>query len=340
MSAGSHRSPGPRSTGGARTARIGILLTLPVDAELCRTFVADLRALGHHATAAASGEELLVGAPYDLIVVDADLPGQWSGLGLLEALREPSTAPVALLVGEEPGFETLREAMRLGVRDFLRRPLDADKLLTAALRALGQGRDPALFTRVLPVAETSVASGARLLSAFLVERGVVPSHRVRVASAVAEVLHVACRGASDPEQERRVTLRARAESGQVWVEVEIHGVPLAVLALLPPGLPGFPALDGELSRARCLSDVFEVHPTPGGSRVRLSFDLAPVRFDEEHDELAEAEFLHPDVTRRLLTRIARQNAAVQLPPSLTTAIGRLLQAEPRSTALASSASKH
>lgn len=323
----------------ARSARVATLLTLPVDAELRRTFVADLRALGHHVTAAASGEELLVGAPYDLVVVDADLPGQWSGLGLLEALREPSSAPTALLVGEQPDFETLREAMRLGVRDFLRRPLDADELLTATLRALGQGRDPALFTRVLPVAESSVTGGARLLSAFLVERGVLPSHRVRVASAVAEVLHVACRGGEAPQQERRVTLRARAESTQVWVELEIHGVPLAVLALLPPGLPGFPALDGELSRARSLSDAFAVHPTPSGSRVRLSFDLLPVRFEEELDELAEAEFLHPDATRRLLTRIARRNAAVQLPPALTTTIGRLLQAPPRSATVASTVSR-
>lgn len=310
-----------------RRGRVGILLSLSVDHPLRETFAGDLRSLGHDVLEVESGEELVVGGPYDLVVIDADLPGQWNGLGLLAALADGASPPMALLVGDEPGFVELRDAMRMGVRDYLRRPLGPDELLTAALRALGQASDPRFLTRVLPISEASTTSGARAVAAFLVEHGVHPSLRVRAASAAAEILHLFCRGASESvlDGEHRMNVCARVDEARVTVEVEAHGVPFGALAAVPPALPGFPALETELARARRLAEELEAHPTPTGSRVRLSFERLPARFDEERDELAEADFLHPDLARRLVAELSRRDSRRKLPPAFTATVGRLLE---------------
>lgn len=318
----------------SKTARMIVTALLrPEDRALGLRLGALLAEAGHRFELRESGEELLNGGPCELVVADAQLPGQWSGLGLVEALRASGQRTSALLVGDEPAFPLVRQALRLGVEDFLARPLELETLLAAVERVLARrGEERCVLARDLPATPDGVALGARAASAFLLERGVRPSHRVRVATALAEVLHLVCDASGSEETPRRVGLRLRLDEGHVALDVEAHGRNPAMLAGLPPVLPGFPRLESELSRARRLCEELEVHPVGSGSRVRLFFELFPLRFAEVESELAETDFLHPDATRRVLAQLLRRTGRVALPPILTTTLGRLLENAPGSPA--------
>jgi len=300
---------------------IGALLRQD-DREFARAFAVAVRDRGHAIEVARSGEELLVGAPYDLVIADAQLPGQWSGLGLIEALSMAGETPPAILVSGGLDAAAFHHVLRLGVRDLVPRPLDGCALMESVEKAF---RDAALaregFIRTLAAIRASVDAGSRALGAFLLERGVPPSHRLRATTALAEVLHLACREADGTDAHNRVALRARSEGDSLTVEVETQG---ALVTIVPPALPGFPATEDVLGRARRLCETLDVYPTPSGSRVVLSFELAPVHFQEEGLELADLDYLHPEATLGLLPELARAEGSFVLPPSLTTTLLRLL----------------
>lgn len=307
-----------------RPKLIGALLR-PEDEDFGRAFAIAIRDRGHAIEVARSGEELFVGAPYDLVIVDAQLPGQWSGLALLEALSTNGETPLAILVGEELGAAAFRVALRLGVRDLVPHPLDACVLMESVERALEEACPSRQdFARSLPAIDASIETGSRALGAFLLERGVQPSHRVRITTALAEILQLAGRGSDAAATQGRVAVHARTDTDAVRVEVESQASSLASLAVVPAALPGFPVLEDELWRVRQLCEAIDIHPTPSGSRIVLSFALTPVRFAEEGDELAELDFLHPDTTRSWLSALARADGGTVVPPSLTTTLGRLL----------------
>ena len=295
------------------------------DEELRESFTRAVGECGYAVENAESGEELLVGGPYDLVVVDAQLPGQLSGIGLLESLAANGEAPAAILFGEESSFNGLRDALRLGVRDFVPRPLDAQALIESLQQTVrGVQQQRKTFLRSLAAVQGGTDRGARALGAFLLEQGVRPSHRIRVCSAVAEILHVVCREAGEPDVKKRIGLRASVEDGRAHVEVTSQGEDLALLAAVPPALPGFPALENELSRAEKLSETLKLHPTPGGSRVVMTFELNSVRFEEDRDELVELDYLHPNLSRRWVPRFFRSKGSSSIPSVLTTTFGRLI----------------
>ncbi|WP_460758983.1 response regulator [Lysobacter fragariae] len=65
---------------------------------------------------------------YDLIVLDVQMPGM-DGFEVMEGLKEferEGYLPVLVLTGE-PGHRM--RALKLGARDFLRKPVDVDELL-------------------------------------------------------------------------------------------------------------------------------------------------------------------------------------------------------------------
>ena len=82
------------------------------------------------------GEEVLAAAAFDLVIADVDLPGQWTGIELLGALRELGLGARAILFGQSPSFEDCRRAMRLGATDFLTTPVALPELFAAIERAL------------------------------------------------------------------------------------------------------------------------------------------------------------------------------------------------------------
>jgi len=79
---------------------------------------------------ASSGEEalaMMAGQSYALIVTDIRMPGM-DGLELAERIRSASDVPILILSGYED-FEYARKAMRIGVEDYLMKPVEAAELV-------------------------------------------------------------------------------------------------------------------------------------------------------------------------------------------------------------------
>ncbi|RZV52540.1 MAG: sigma-54-dependent Fis family transcriptional regulator [Deltaproteobacteria bacterium] len=70
-----------------------------------------------------------------LVCLDGSLPGM-SGRQALVAVRERHPSVPVLVVGSDASPESAVEAMREGANDYLRKPVDRDRLMSAAQRAL------------------------------------------------------------------------------------------------------------------------------------------------------------------------------------------------------------
>jgi DNA-binding NtrC family response regulator len=115
--------------------------------SLRRMLVAALEGEGHEVEAAPSGEagiERLRAAPFDLLLTDLKLPGV-SGLEVLAASREARPAAAVIVM---TGYGTVKaavEAMKLGARDFLEKPVEMDELFRLVAAALGGDPPEATF---------------------------------------------------------------------------------------------------------------------------------------------------------------------------------------------------
>jgi anti-sigma regulatory factor (Ser/Thr protein kinase) len=174
----------------------------------------------------------------------------------------------------------------------------------------------------------SVRRAARDLCAFLLECDVAPSHRMRIASAAAELVENVCRHAYPAgDGKGPVLVRAAHDDRHVEVEIEDHGQGLAA-SRCTSGAPSWER--GGLARAEALCERLALESDQRGTRVTLDFDLIPTRFEEEHDDLSEADFLDPETTRRLVASLSRGSGPT-LPSALIPTVGRLIAgAKPRS----------
>lgn len=99
-----------------------------------------LRKAGFKCTTAAEGKaalEALSREPFDLVLSDLNMPGNLK----LELLREGRTkwpeVPVIVVTGA-PSLPTAIESVRLGIADYLLKPVKYEDLLSAVRRALAQ----------------------------------------------------------------------------------------------------------------------------------------------------------------------------------------------------------
>jgi two-component system nitrogen regulation response regulator NtrX len=108
------------------------------DEKIAANLVLRLREAGHGVVRFASGEEaerwLRAGNPEaDILLIDVRLPGM-SGIDLLNRLGT-ERPPVVIISGEASMAETV-EAMRLGVHDFLDKPISRERLLKTVQNCL------------------------------------------------------------------------------------------------------------------------------------------------------------------------------------------------------------
>lgn len=107
---------------------------------------------GYEVVAVSDGSELLdyLGSihlqdgsaePIDLIVSDIQMPG-WTGLQVLQGIREKDWATPVILITGFGTTDVRREASRLGVMAFFDKPFDVDDLRTAVINALPLGPGP------------------------------------------------------------------------------------------------------------------------------------------------------------------------------------------------------
>jgi two-component system response regulator AtoC len=105
-----------------------------------QTTAALLRKAGFMCTTASNGTaslEFLSREPFDLVISDLNMPGNLK----LELLREGRTKwpeiPVIVVTGA-PSLPTAIESVRLGITDYLLKPVKYEDLLSAVRRALAQ----------------------------------------------------------------------------------------------------------------------------------------------------------------------------------------------------------
>jgi two-component system KDP operon response regulator KdpE len=111
-------------------------LVVEDDPRICKTLEVNLRARGHDADVATSGEQALQlassGHP-DVVILDLGLPGI-DGLDVVRALRGWSSVPILVLSAR--GTEASKvAALDLGADDYVTKPFGIDELF-ARLRAL------------------------------------------------------------------------------------------------------------------------------------------------------------------------------------------------------------
>lgn len=108
------------------------ILLVDDDAAMLASLRLLLKANGHSVASAQGGAqalELLQSTDYDLMLLDLQMPGV-GGHDILIHLREKQIDTKVIVVSGETSFTMVKEALREGAYDFVRKPYDAGELLT------------------------------------------------------------------------------------------------------------------------------------------------------------------------------------------------------------------
>lgn len=122
-----------------RLAQARVLL-LEDDTNTAHALGSVLRSMGcdvAHAVRLEEAKRLYRAGHFDLALLDIELP-DGSGLDFVLHLRHASTPCAALVLTGSRQNKHLREAMGLGVTEYLLKPIDAQSLATALARGLEQ----------------------------------------------------------------------------------------------------------------------------------------------------------------------------------------------------------
>ncbi|RMF37773.1 MAG: GAF domain-containing protein [Chloroflexi bacterium] len=118
------------------------ILIIEDDADQSRMMALWLDQSGYETITARDGMEGLEKALHerpDLILLDIRLP-KLPGIQLLQALSSHGFTPPTIVVTAYSSDEIAIQALRLGVRDYIRKPFNLDDLLNAVRRVLGEAR--------------------------------------------------------------------------------------------------------------------------------------------------------------------------------------------------------
>ncbi len=135
----------------------GLWILLADDEEVIHRAVGDyLRSIGHRVEEASSGTEALnkiEGCNFDLALVDVRMPGT-DGLSLVKRIRELRPDLPLITITGFGNKEMVIEALRLGVADFLPKPIkltDLDTALERVMRRRERNRDHVLLFEDSPL---------------------------------------------------------------------------------------------------------------------------------------------------------------------------------------------
>ena len=113
------------------------------DEEIVRRSFSSVLSRAHcHAEAANDGTQALSAMErrdFDVVLLDLRMPGS-DGLAVLKKMKERWPDREVVIVTGYPSVESAKEAVRLGARDYLAKPLGPDELVAAAEGALTHKR--------------------------------------------------------------------------------------------------------------------------------------------------------------------------------------------------------
>ncbi len=119
----------------------GKILLVDDGEDLCRLFTESLGREGFQVVAVSSGHEALALVelePPDLIVLDLVMQ-EMDGLEILRRLRKRAEAVKVVVLTAHGTAQRVRDAMALGVREFLGKPFDLNRLLRIVAEEVGGG---------------------------------------------------------------------------------------------------------------------------------------------------------------------------------------------------------
>ena len=118
----------------------GKILVVDDEEDLCRLLTESLRLEGFQVAAATSGREALAlveQEPPDLIILDLAMP-EMDGIETLRRIRERGVTAKVVILTAYGTAQRAREAMALGVREFLGKPFELDRLLRLVSEEMGE----------------------------------------------------------------------------------------------------------------------------------------------------------------------------------------------------------
>jgi YesN/AraC family two-component response regulator len=100
----------------------------PETNELMCTTLKNFFSEVHSATDAASAMQLFEQHSPDIIFIDIILPGK-SGLDVAKEIREINPKQIIVIVSASNDMGNISEAVKIGVNNFIRKPIDTDKMI-------------------------------------------------------------------------------------------------------------------------------------------------------------------------------------------------------------------
>lgn len=100
----------------------------PETNELMCTTLKNFFSEVHSATDAASAMQLFEQHSPDIIFIDIILPGK-SGLEVAKEIREINPKQIIVIVSASNDMGNISEAVKIGVNNFIRKPIDTDKMI-------------------------------------------------------------------------------------------------------------------------------------------------------------------------------------------------------------------
>lgn len=128
--------------------------------SLLRSLQALLQINGYQVELAKNGSEAIMklqDADYQLLLLDLQMPGI-DGLEVLEFVRRAKLDLETIVVSGDTSFASVKDAMRLGAYDFIRKPYSPEELLTTVSRGIDHYRQE----RQLLQTEHSLGESERL----------------------------------------------------------------------------------------------------------------------------------------------------------------------------------
>jgi len=120
------------------------ILVVDDEPDVCELMRHSLESEGYTVsteTTASGALERVVGQTYDLMLTDVTMP-EMDGLALCQKVAAVRPGlPIVLITGRAD-MATVTQALRVGVRDFLTKPLEAGALLSTVVRLIGHPEQP------------------------------------------------------------------------------------------------------------------------------------------------------------------------------------------------------